>query len=223
MRTEPLTHAFQYNSVSWYVDIDELPHIPVLARFRAEDHLAPPGKTVRQRVDAVLSDNGIRDTGRITALLAPRSFGYVFNPLSIFWCHDDSETVTHILLEVHNTEGDRYCYVTAPDERGYAEVDKRFRVSPFNDVSGYYGVTAPEPAHNLSVRIVLHDGRGDFFVATMTGAAADTHLSAVWSVFCNPALATSIRIRWQGLGLWFRGLPVIGTMNSRTRWKTGTS
>jgi len=95
VRRAPVQHRFDYRGYSWYIDIDDLPALPGLlrpfARFDARDHLSGGEEdTLRHRVDAFLAENGISlPGGRITALLQARVLGYVFNPLSLFWCHDD--------------------------------------------------------------------------------------------------------------------------------------
>ena len=88
-------HSFEYRSYSWYVDVDDLPRLPwwlrPFARFAPSDHLpSPPHGSLRERLDAFFADRDMAlPGGRITALLQARVLGYVFNPLSVFWCHDD--------------------------------------------------------------------------------------------------------------------------------------
>ena len=75
---------------------------------------AEPIDTLRHRVDAFLADNGITCRGgRITALLQARVLGYVFNPLSLFWCHDADGVLRAVIAEVHNTYGQRHAYLLA--------------------------------------------------------------------------------------------------------------
>ena len=93
VRRTPLRNAFTYRSYSWYVDVDHLPQLPRLLRplagFRVEDHLGDPDGTLRGNVERYLATQGITlDGGRITMLASARVFGHVFNPLSVFWCHD---------------------------------------------------------------------------------------------------------------------------------------
>ncbi len=110
-RQTPVHHFFEYRSYSWYVDIDELPSLPwwlrAFARFDARDHLAGrPGGSLRERVDAYLADHDAAlPGGRITALLQARVLGYVFNPFSVFWCHDHGGMLRRVIVEVHNTYG----------------------------------------------------------------------------------------------------------------------
>ncbi len=74
-----------------------------------------------------------------------RSLGYVFNPLSLFWCHDPDGSLRCVIAEVHNTYGGKHCYLITPDDAGRAETEKRFYVSPFYPVDGFYRMSVAEP------------------------------------------------------------------------------
>ena len=142
-----------------------------VARFDARDHFdGGPNDSLRQRIDMFLAERGIDLAGgRITALTQARVLGYVFNPLSLYWCHDADGVLRHIVAEVHNTYGGRHAYLLPPDGDRPAMVRKRLYVSPFNAVDGYYLVRAPEPGAELDVRISLHRDNQPAFVVTMRG------------------------------------------------------
>ena len=175
LRRAPVHHYFEHRSYSWYVDVDQLPRLPrwlrPFARFDARDHFdGEPNDTLRQRIDAFLADRGIDlRGGTITALLQARVLGYVFNPLSLYWCHDADGVLRHVVAEVHNTYGGRHAYLLPPDDGQPAMVMKKLYVSPFNDVDGYYLVRAPLPDAELDVTISLHRENQPAFVATLRG------------------------------------------------------
>ena len=126
MRTTPVRNAFRYRSYQWLVDLDALPPLPVLlrpfARFDARDHLGDPGRSLRENVDSYLADNGIDlRGGRIRMLANARVLGYVFNPLTVFWCHAPDGSLRCVIAEVHNTYGERHRYLLLTDERGRAK------------------------------------------------------------------------------------------------------
>ncbi|MET0992917.1 MAG: DUF1365 family protein, partial [Mycobacterium sp.] len=162
LRRAPVRHYFEHRGYSWYVDIDQLPRLPrwlrPFARFDARDHLdGEPNDSLRQRLDAFLGDRGIDLCGgTVTALLQARVLGYVFNPLSLYWCHDAAGVLRHVVAEVHNTYGGRHAYLLPPDGDRPAMVRKKLYVSPFNDVDGHYLVRAPRPDAELDVTISLH-------------------------------------------------------------------
>ncbi|MFH5210460.1 DUF1365 domain-containing protein [Antrihabitans spumae] len=223
-RLDPIRHSFEYRSYSWFVDLDELPRLPLwlrpFAKFRAVDHFeAPVGDdylgpdTLRGRVEAFLASEGVAFRGgRITALLNARVLGHVFNPLSVFWCRDDDGVLRWVIAEVHNTYGERHPYLLELDGAGRAQTDKQFYVSPFNEVDGRYDMSVPEPEAELAVRITLRrDGRAPF-VATMRGRRLPATTRTVVRAQLRTPLAplvVSARIRKQGIWLWARGLPVV--------------
>ncbi|MBN9620962.1 MAG: DUF1365 family protein, partial [Actinobacteria bacterium] len=108
-----------------------------------------------------------------------RAAGYVFNPLTLFWCHDRSGAVVAVIAEVHNTYGQRHRYLLRPDDAGRAEVAKEFYVSPFYPVDGHYRMSLPEPGERLALTITLHRPDERPFVATVRGVPAPAGRRAV--------------------------------------------
>lgn len=231
-RTEPVRHKFEYHGYSWYFDIEHPPVLPIPLRpfsyFRAADHLAPPhprtdahGYSVpcrlvpddlRTRLDDFLGGHGVDCTGgRITALMNARALGYVFDPLTVFWCHAADGELRCVIAEVHNTYGQRYAYLLHPDELGRATVDKQFYVSPFNEVDGRYLLRLPEPEATLTLRIALLRDRRPPFTASVTGHRVPVTTRAVLRAHLRTPLAPwliAARIRRHAVALRARGLPI---------------
>jgi DUF1365 family protein len=217
VRRSPLKNAFTYRSYSWFVDVDRLPRLPRLLRplavFRAGDHLGDPDATIRANVERYLRTQGIEpDGGAIHMLTSARVFGYVFNPLTLFWCYRSSGELECVVAEVHNTYGERHCYLLRTDPAGRASVPKTFYVSPFNDLDGQYRMKLPAPGDRLAVSIVLEREGHRPFVATMDGrrhpATLRNILAAALAVPAAPLLVSAL-IRVQGITLWARRLPVV--------------
>ncbi|MGB6246964.1 DUF1365 domain-containing protein [Gordonia sp. (in: high G+C Gram-positive bacteria)] len=221
IRREPVDHRFAHRSLSWLVDVDELPVLPRglrwAARFRAADHFpqAPhPGDTFRSRlVDYLVEVGAEPPSGTVTALLSPRVVGYVFNPLTVFWCHDRAGRLQYVVAEVHNTYGGRHCYLVETDDAGRAQVDKAFYVSPFNDVSGRYRLVLPEPDAGGRIRLVVTLDRPGHapFTATLDGRARPATTAAVIGAQLRTPLApwlVAVRIRVHGVWLWARGVRI---------------
>ena len=149
--------------------------------------------------------------GRITALLQPRVLGYVFNPISIFWCHDRAGVLHKVIVEVHNTYGQRHAYLLPPASTP-VRVSKKLYVSPFNPVSGHYQVRAPRPDEKVDVVISLHGEGQSAFVATLRGTrrpATVRHVARMQIVAPLAPLMVALRIRIQGIALWLRRVPVV--------------
>ena len=219
-RQVPVHHSFEYRSYSWYVDVDDLPRLPwwlrPFARFCAADHFSntagnPPHGSLRERLSAFFADNDLAaPEGRVTALLQARVFGYVFNPLSIFWCHDRDGQLRHVIAEVHNTYGERHAYLL-PQADLPVVTAKQFYVSPFNPVDGYYLVRAPRPDTEVDITVALHRDHRQAFVANVHGQRrpATTRQVAIMQIISPLApFVVAARIRIQGIKLWLRRLPV---------------
>ena len=139
----------------------------------------------------------------------------MFNPLSVFYCLRGSDTageeLVAVIAEVHNTYGGRHVYVLRPDESGGDTVDKVFYVSPFLPMGGTYLMRTPLPGERLSVSIALRQDGATPFVATLTGRGRPmTTRSAVTRGAALAAADPAHRalIRWQGIRLWLRKVPV---------------
>ena len=216
VRAEPVRHDVRHRSYQWFVDLDDLPRLPRglgwLARFEARDHLGDATRSLRHNIDGYLAEHGIDlHGGRITMLTNARSAGYVFNPLSLFWCHDPSGALVCVIAEVHNTYGQRHRYLLRPDDAGRADTDKQFYVSPFYPVDGSYRMNLPEPDDALSLTITLHRPGRRPFVASVRGVAVPaTTRSVVGAALRHPLETWLVRalITVHGLRLWRKGLPV---------------
>lgn len=219
-RHAPLRTDFTHRSYAWYVDVDDLPRLPIWLRpfadFRAQDHFSAPADqqpTLRERVDGFLTAQGVDPAGgRVTALLHARVLGFVFNPISVFWCHDTGGELAHVIVEVHNTYGGRHAYLLPPTESGPSAVSKTFYVSPFNEVDGYYLVDVPRPGARAELAISWHRDNKLVFAAALRGQRRP---ASAWEIvrmqFVAPVapLMGALHIRLHGIALWLRGLPVI--------------
>lgn len=225
VRTDPLRNDFTYRTFQWFVDLDELPRFPrplrVLARFESRDHMGDPAVSLRANVEAFLAERGIDlGGGRITMLTNARMLGWVFNPLTVYWCHDAAGALSCVVAEVHNTYHGRHCYLLRTDATGLASADKEFYVSPFYGVDGVYRMSLSEPADALDLTITLHPAQGRTFVATLRGTASPAGVAGLLQTCLRYPVETmrvSVRIRWQGIRLFLRGLPVIPRPGLRSR------
>lgn len=210
-RRVPWKRSFEHSSHVWVVDLDDLPdHRPLgvaKGTFEARDHFGDPALSIRENVVAFLRAEGIEADGLILLATQPRAFGYCFNPISVYWCHDAAGARVATVVEVHNTYGDRHAYLVQPDEQGRARTDKAMYVSPFHGTDGHYELAVPTPADDrLHVAVTLHTDDGARFSASLDGRrvadAPPVHRAAL------AALRGSILIRMHGIRLWMRRLPI---------------
>jgi DUF1365 family protein len=138
-----------------------------------------------------------------------RVLGYVFNPLSVYYCHGSDGGLRCVVAEVHNTYGQRHCYLLEPGERGQAETGKEFYVSPFLTVDGSYRMTLAAPGERLSVQMALHQGGQRVFAASLTGRRRPLTNTAVARMLVRHPLMTArvtSLIHAQGVKLALRGV-----------------
>lgn len=196
----------------------------------ARDHLY--GNGFRHDLARLLADAGrpLLASDRILMLAQPRRFRRVFDPLTVWWVLAGATTdsaepvggtvVRDVVLEVHNTYGERHAYLLDPAgiSRGPAGwhgkhvVDKDFYVSPFNPSSGRYRVHWRLGPDQVSVSIALSDhGGAPTLTATLVGALqplpADWRRRARRHAAAAPLRVPAL-IRARGMLLWARRLPV---------------
>lgn len=230
-RTQGVRHSFRYRTYLWLVDVDDLPRLPIplrpFARFRARDHVGDPARTIRANLDDWLGEHGIElGGGRVVMLTAAAVLGHVFNPISLFWCRFEDGSPACVVAEVHNTYGGRHRYLLRPDADGRAEVPKEFYVSPFFPVDGRYTLSVPVPGRRLRVAVSLTrpggpDGRErTVFAAALTGRRSPARSRDLVRLMLRhplPTVRVAALIRYEGILLWLRGLPVIHRPASRSR------
>lgn len=218
VRTSPLRHDFTYRTCTWVVPLDgtdpnrELPWWQRrFIRFRASDHLGASSNWRDNIVEFAQSHDLDASTWRIDALSGSATLGYAFDPLTLYWCTDPTGRVAAVIAEVRNTYGERHAYLVRPDDREVARTEKRFYVSPFNDVSGSYTMSVPPPdSSGFDIRVTLHRPGEQPFVATWSGVRPRSLGERVRLALHLPFAAQIVtaRIRLQGVGLWARRLPI---------------
>ncbi len=215
-RFERIHRRFAHHVYYWLVDLDDLPVLPLwlrgFAEFRAGDHLGDPERSIRANVGVYLANRGIDlSGGRVLMLAGARMLGYVFNPISVYWCYTPSEELRCVIAEVHNTYSERHCYLLEPDPGGRVTVDKEFYVSPFLSSEGQYLMRFSEPGESLAITIVLRQGGRTTFSATLRGARQAASTLNVLRMLVRLPLESqrvSALIRGHGIALWLRRVPI---------------
>lgn len=230
-RLKPKRHRLRYSVFSLLLDLDELAAldraIPVFAynrfapfSFHDSDHGPLDGSPLRPWVERHLDDAGIDARGGPIRLLCyPRVFGYVFNPLSVFFCYQRTGALAAILYEVCNTFGERHTYVIPVDRR---EGEKRpvirqscrkaMYVSPFIPMNSRYAFRIVPPGDDVRIVIRQEDDDGLLLAASFNGKRTPlTARSAAGLLFGFPLMTFKIigAIHWEALKLWLKGIPVI--------------
>ena len=230
-RLAPVEHRFEYRMFMMYLDLAELPQVfagsrlfsatrRAVARFCREDHLGDIGVPLEQAVrDLVEEHTGQRPDGPIRLLTHLRYFGYVFNPVSYYYCFNAADTrVETIVAEVNNTPwGERHCYVLSRsnvESRGAClrfHPPKRMHVSPFMPMDVDYDWRFLPPADVLTVHMENSRGGRKLFGATLVlhrREITPRALARVLVAFPLMTLKVIAAIHWQALKLWLKGSPV---------------
>lgn len=227
LRLRPVRHQFHYRIFTLLLDLDELPALDARLRlfshnranlfsFRDRDHGLGDGVALKAWVQEQVRAAGLKGDGAVLLQCLPRMLGYVFNPLSIFYCYDREGRLEALLHQVSNTFGERHCYllpVTGRDGRGFVaqSVDKALFVSPFNAMDHRYHFQVQDPGDRLSVTIRQTDAQGDLLFATVAGERQPLTDSRLFRCFLGfPAMTLSViaAIHWQALRLWIKGVPL---------------
>ena len=168
---------FRYPVYEWLIDPDELPELDRRFRLFGWNRRAVTTWHDRDHIDipAYLRANGIvlGDRGRLLCLTNLRVLGYVFNPVSFWWCYRDDGELACIVAEINNTFGERLPYLLSPSNQvsnGRHRVygtDKRIHVSPFMPMDQSYTWYFSEPRDRLYVRIDVHEEGMRPFHATL--------------------------------------------------------
>lgn len=226
-RRRPFHRTFRLASHTWLVDLDAVPDHGRLAwakgSFEPRDHLGDPRLSLRGNVEHLLDLHGVAlarggERGRILMAAQPRAFGHCFNPISVFWCFAGGQSLDEIpaavVVEVHNTYGDRHAYVVHPDAQGRAETPKAMYVSPFHGTDGTYAIAVPTPSTGpegrLQVAVTLRTDDGAVFSASLAGTAVAGSAQpgrTPWRAAAQ-SLRGSVLIRVHGIWLWARRLRV---------------
>jgi DUF1365 family protein len=190
---------------------------PNLFGFRFADHGARDGSHPLAWIRALLAREGLAAAdGEVWLQTFPRVLGYVFNPVSFWFCHDRDGHLRAILAEVANTFGERHSYLLAhPDARPILpeetlETRKRFHVSPFFPVAGGYRFRFVLREGRSLVRIDYHDEAGDLLHTSVSGEAVRYRAAALARAFLSHpwmTAAVALRIHWQAAKLWAKRVP----------------
>jgi uncharacterized protein len=221
-RRSPIRHAFRHGAYQWLVDLDDMPRVPrplrQVAGFHARDHLggsaAEASADIKTNLERYLEKRGVQlgDGSRVAMLTNARVLGHVFNPLTVYWCFGAGGGLRCIVAEVHNTYGERHVYLLEPDTDGAAHAEKRFYVSPFNDVSGDYRLRFELGRQRVCVTVCLDRDGETIFEATFDGVPTPaTTTEVARAVLRRPMMPLRVAalIRMHGLLLWLRRLPIV--------------
>ncbi len=225
-RFKPKEHYFKYNVFSLLIDLDELDIIQNkikifsynkfnIISFFDIDHGPRDGTSIRQWISKNLKDLGINDNKiKIKLLCYPRIFGYVFNPLSVFFIYDKNLKLISIFYEVKNTFGEQHTYLfkASDDKTIKNNCSKKFHVSPFIEMECNYYFRVLKPSDKMSVIIDQSDNNGKLLYASQDGVAKELNQkNLIISYICHPLMTFKIiaAIHFEAFKLWLKGIKFV--------------
>ena len=216
-------HRFRYRLFWLYLDLDDLDALSRRLRlfsrnrfnllsFHDRDHGDGGDRSLKAQALSLLAAGGVEaDIGAIRLFCMPRTLGYDFNPLSVYFCHRPDGALAALIYEVHNTFGGRHSYVMTADTAGVPvrhACDKAFFVSPFLPMGLRYEFQVAPPGEAIAIAIRAVGPDGPVLRAALAGqrrALTDRELLRAALAFPLVAVKTMAAIHWQALRLLAKG------------------
>ncbi|HCK21035.1 MAG TPA: DUF1365 domain-containing protein [Bacteroidetes bacterium] len=226
-RMQPKQHRFNYDVYMLWLDLDELDVLDQALRFFGrnrfsllsfydEDHFkVAPGAihngNTRQNVEEWLQNNQIERPDSIRLLTNARVLGYVFNPVSFYYCYDSAGTCYCILAEVSNTFGEMKIFTILPNAEGHFqyEEDKYFYVSPFTELDDRFHFQFKMPGDSYYTSINVSRAGELYFYSSVNGKKSTLSDAAIVRRCLRlPFVTLKIisGIHWQAFRIWLKGI-----------------
>lgn len=224
LRLKPVVHGFDYPTYFLLLPLRCLRVRPdaALARnrfgliaFHDRDH-GDGRDDCLAWLDERLAAEGVTDAdGEVWLQTYPRVLGYVFKPVSFWYCHRRDGSLAAVVAEVNNTFGERHCYLLEGPDLGWGremQASKVFHVSPFCHVEGRYRFRFARTADRVVSRVELDDAEGTLLITSVSGDLAPASAARQRSAFFGQpwmTLGVIARIHWQALQLWLKRVPYV--------------
>lgn len=226
-RLKPVDHRLEYRVFSFLIDLDELSGLDARLRhfsrgrlnlfsFHDRDHAQGAPQDLAAHIRTALAAHGIDGAGPLELLCYPRMLGYVFNPLSVYFCHDRRGAPSAVIYEVSSTFGERHSYLIPLPSGAIAaggvirqQAKKRLHVSPFMAMDMTYDFRVRRPAEEATLLIRQRDPAGPILNAAFQGKRrelTDAALRGLWVSHPLMTMKVVAGIHWEAAKLLGKGL-----------------
>ena len=226
-RFKPKKHFFSYNTFSLLIDLREIEDLDKkinffsynkfnILSFYNVDHGPRDGSSLSKWVKKNLIKAKISiKKGSIKLLCFPRFFGYVFNPLSIFYCYDEKSNLKAVLYEVKNTFNEQHTYVFRSKSKSNLilhKCSKKFYVSPFINMKTFYNFRLSKPKNRIDILIKQTDATGPLLIARQVGKRLSLNSQNLFYQFLkHPLMSFKVigAIHFEAFRLWLKGVKLV--------------
>jgi len=226
-RFKPKKHFFTYRTFSLLINLSEINYLEKKINFFSYnkfnilsfyniDHGPRDGSSLNKWVEKELTKAKINiKEGVVKLLCYPRFFGYVFNPLSVFYCYDKKLKLKAVLYEVKNTFNEQHTYIFKCKNSSDVilhKCNKKFYVSPFMEMNTFYNFRLTKPNNNISVLIKQNDRNGPLLIAHQVGKKIKLNSQNLFLQFLKHPLMSFkviLAIHYEAFRLWSKGIKLV--------------
>ncbi|MDF3819886.1 DUF1365 domain-containing protein [Leptospira sp. 96542] len=232
-RTFPKQNHFHYQIFNFYLDLEEIDQLVKLSAFFSrnkwnlfsfydKDHLFFGKNNVYENVKCFLRESGVQEPiGKVFLLTNLRILGYVFNPVSFYFCYSENGKLICSIPEVGNTFGEIRPYIGLPFEKNigtiaspevHLEVKKEFYVSPFIGLESYFDFRLNAPNDKLQIGVDSYEDGKRTLTTSFIGkkiSFSNKNLLKLFAQFPFVTVKIIVLIHYQAFKLWVKKIPYI--------------